>query len=93
MCDIDLIRYTGLISASFCVRLTRKGWCPLRMNSVQMNASNWFYRGRTPQRTQYEMVENYPQKDFQAIRLLDFKSCLEAFSDATLISKVIESKA
>eukprot|EP00438_Fugacium_kawagutii_P024030 Skav212893 [mRNA] locus=scaffold374:14668:15830:+ [translate_table: standard] len=44
------------------------------MNSVQMNASSWFYRGRTPQRTQYEMMENKPQKDFQAIRLLDFKS-------------------
>lgn len=52
----------------------KKGWCPLRMNSEQMKGASWFYRGRTPQKTQYDMVENLPQKDFQAVRVMDFKS-------------------
>lgn len=52
----------------------KNGWCPLRMNSKQMEAAKWFYRGRTPQKTQHDMMENKPQGDFQAIKLVDFKS-------------------
>ncbi len=47
------------------------------MNSEQMNEAEWFYRGRTPQKTQFEMVENPPKKDFQKVRLMGFKSSLE----------------
>ena len=62
---------------SFVASFRRKGWCPLRMNSEQMKGASWFYRGRTPQKTQYDMTENSPQKDFQAVRVMHFKSGLD----------------
>lgn len=46
------------------------------MNSEQMKEVEWFYRGHTPQKTQFEMVENPPKKDFQTVRLMGFKSSL-----------------
>ena len=55
----------------------KTGWCPLRMNAEQMGTAKWFYRGRTPQKTQYDMMENEPQKDFQAIRVVEFQSRLD----------------
>jgi len=50
------------------------------MNSEQMKGASWFYRGRTPQKTQYDMTENSPQKDFQAVRVMHFKSGLDYIS-------------
>jgi len=52
----------------------KKGFCPLSMSTVQMRNASWFFRGRTPQRKQYDMKENLPKKDIQGVRIMDFKS-------------------
>ncbi|CAE7197434.1 rskn-1 [Symbiodinium natans] len=52
----------------------KSGLCPLRMNTWQMEQAGWFYRGRRPQRQQYDLVENAPASDIQAVQILDMIS-------------------
>lgn len=42
--------------------------CPLRMNKIQMNQSNWFYYGYTPEKKQYDKMENLPTDQYQAVK-------------------------
>lgn len=48
----------------------KEGQCLLHMNAGQMASQSWFYRGRQPQKTQYEMVQNLPKRDHQAVKIL-----------------------
>lgn len=52
----------------------KKGLCPLRMNAWQMDQASWYYRGRRPQRQQFDLVENPPAQDYQAVQILDMIS-------------------
>merc|ERR1719401_2935033 len=51
----------------------KDGLCLLRMNSAQMMERNWFYRGRTPHKKQYNTTENLPTADYQAVKMITSK--------------------
>lgn len=48
--------------------------CPVRMNFEQMKTAKWLYRGHKPHAKQYDVMSNFPTKDFQTIKLLDMDS-------------------
>merc|ERR1719443_144143 len=55
--------------------LQKKGdFCPLIMNLDQQKAAKWFYRGRHPQKKQYDVMANHPTKEYQAVKILDMSS-------------------
>jgi len=46
----------------------------MRMSSGQMIKQNWFYRGRTPHRKQYNITENLPSPQYDHMKILEVKS-------------------
>mmetsp|Transcript_45623 Transcript_45623/g.108597 ORF Transcript_45623/g.108597 Transcript_45623/m.108597 type:complete len:1111 (+) Transcript_45623:106-3438(+) len=51
-----------------------KGWCPVFMNQNQLTQAEWFYRGWTPQKKQYNVTENTPSEQMQTAKMIDFFS-------------------
>jgi len=43
----------------------KTGQCLMRMTAEQMTEKNWFYRGRNPQRKQYDLVEHLPTDQYR----------------------------
>jgi len=52
----------------------KRDWCTMHMNSEQMKIENWFYRGRTPHRKQYNATENIPKDSYQYAKILSTHS-------------------
>eukprot|EP00930_Biecheleria_cincta_P042177 TRINITY_DN29006_c0_g1_i1.p1 TRINITY_DN29006_c0_g1~~TRINITY_DN29006_c0_g1_i1.p1 ORF type:complete len:1093 (+),score=214.17 TRINITY_DN29006_c0_g1_i1:73-3351(+) len=46
--------------------------CVVHMSQPQMDKAHWLYRGRTPQKKQYDVVENLPTADLQYMKIVDF---------------------
>merc|ERR1719379_2292318 len=44
------------------------------MTIPQQQEKNWFYRGRTPQKKQYEPMPNAPQDNYQYMKILSMRS-------------------
>uniref|UniRef100_A0A7S0A396 Uncharacterized protein n=1 Tax=Pyrodinium bahamense TaxID=73915 RepID=A0A7S0A396_9DINO len=65
-----------LLPASQQVEIFKKkhGLCVMHMNSLQMREAQWYYRGRTPQKKQYNKTENIPKDSFQYVKVLGIKS-------------------